>query len=344
MKLKSSAQVTEREGRDPWRRFWAGLAVLSLVIIGGIGGYTALGLKPLDAIYQTVITISTVGYREVGDVGARYQVFTVLLIMFGTGTSLYTLSVLIETTFEGLFNDKFRRRRMQQRVNRLKNHIVLCGYGHVGRAIEEELIRDGEVVVAVDRQEPDHVPASGNHLMVIGDATDDHTLLQVGLDRAKSLIIALGSDIDNLYIALTARSINPDLFIVARANQPAVIPKLEMVGADRVVSPHQISGARMAALVSHPEVVEFLDVVMHDGTFEVRLVETAITDRSAFARCSLQDCAIRTTTGATVLAVVRQGSFITNPSQDLVLLPDDKLISMGTAEQLEALAAIARQR
>ncbi len=343
MKLKSRARVTEREGRDPWRRFWAGLAVLSLVIIGGIGGYTALGLKPLDAIYQTVITISTVGYREVGDVGARYQVFTVLLIMFGTGTSLYTLSVLIETTFEGLFNDKFRRRRMQQRINRMKNHVVLCGYGHVGRAIEEELIRDGEVVVAVDRREPDHVPASGNHLMVIGDATDDHTLLQVGLDRAKSLIIALGSDTDNLYIALTARSINPDLFIVARANQPAVIPKLELVGADRVVSPHQISGARMAALVSHPEVVEFLDVVMHDGTFEVRLVETAITDRSAFARCSLQDCAIRTTTGATVLAVVRQGSFITNPSQDLVLLPDDKLISMGTPEQLEALAARARQ-
>ena len=343
MKLKSRARVTDREGRDPWRRFWAGLAVLSLVIIGGIGGYTALGLKPLDAIYQTVITISTVGYREVGDVGARYQVFTVLLIMFGTGTSLYTLSVLIETTFEGLFNDKFRRRRMQQRINRMKNHVVLCGYGHVGRAIEEELIRDGEVVVAVDRREPDHVPASGNHLMVIGDATDDHTLLQVGLDRAKSLIIALGSDTDNLYIALTARSINPDLFIVARANQPAVIPKLELVGADRVVSPHQISGARMAALVSHPEVVEFLDVVMHDGTFEVRLVETAITDRSAFARCSLQDCAIRTTTGATVLAVVRQGSFITNPSQDLVLLPDDKLISMGTPEQLEALAARARQ-
>ena len=343
MKLKSRMRVTERDGTDPWRRFRAGIGVLSLVLIGGIGGYTALGLEPLDAIYQTVITISTVGYREVGDVGGRYQVFTVLLILFGTGTSLYTLSVLIETTFEGLFNDKFRRRRMQQRINRLKNHVVLCGYGHVGRAIEEELIRDGEVVVAVDRREPDHVPASGKHLMVIGDATDDYVLLQAGLDRAKSLIIALGSDIDNLYVALSARSINPDLFIVARANRPAVIPKLEQVGADRVVSLHQISGARMAALVSHPEVVEFLDVVMHDGAFEVRLGETAITDRSAFAQCSLEDCAIRTSTGATVLAVVRQGTFITNPSQDLVLFPDDKLISLGTAEQLEALAAKARQ-
>lgn len=343
MRIKSRA-VTERSAKDPWRRFRAGLGVLGMVLFGGTAGYTALGLNPLDAFYQTVITISTVGYREVGDVSGRYQVFTVLLILFGTGTALYTLSVLIETMFEGRLDGQFRRRRMRRRINRLSNHIVLCGYGQMGRAIEEELLRAGEAVVVVDQQEPDRPPTSDRHLMLIGDATDDHAILEAGLDRAKTLIIALDSDIDNLYIALTARSINPDLFIVARANQSAAIPKLQQVGADRVVNPHQIGGARMAALVSHPEVAEFLDVVMRHGEFEVRLAQIRISDRSVFAHLSLQDCAIRTITGANVLAVLRQGSFITNPSRHFVLLPDDILISLGTAEQLEALAAQALKR
>jgi voltage-gated potassium channel len=344
MRLKSRQRVAEQGAKDPWGRFRAGMGVLILVLIGGTGGYTALGLNPLDAFYQTVITISTVGYREVGEVGDHYQVFTILLILFGTGTSLYTISVLIETMFEGRLDGQFRRRRMQRRINRLNKHIVLCGYGQVGRAIEEELIRAGEMVVAIDRSEPDHPPATDKHLMLIGDATDDHVILQAGLDRAKTLIVALDSDIDNLFIALTARSINPDLFIVARANESATVPKLQQVGADRVVNPHQIGGARMAALVSHPEVAEFLDVVMHDGEFEVRLAETSITDRSPFAHLSLQECAIRATTGATILAVRRQGTFITNPSRHFVLLPDDLLISLGTAEHLEALSKEARKR
>ena len=199
------------------------------------------------------------------------------------------------------------------------------------------------MVVAIDKQEPDH-PSMDGRLRLIGDATDDHVIGQARMDKAKALIVALDSDIDNLFITLTARSLNPDLFIVARANEPAVIPKLEQVGADRVVSPHHIGGARLAALVLHPEVVEFVDVVMQDGSFEVRLAEALITDRSPFARCSLQECAIRTTTGATVLAVLRQGDFITNPAQDLVLQPDDRLISLGTPEQLEALAELVRQR
>ncbi|MCE2528062.1 MAG: potassium channel protein [Actinomycetia bacterium] len=343
MKFKSRAR-SEKESTDPWRRFRAGVSVLGLVLVGGTSGYTVLGLNPLDAFYQTVITISTVGYREVGDVSGRYQVFTVLLILLGTGTALYTLSVLIETMFEGRLDGQFRRQRMRRKINRLNNHIVLCGYGQMGRAIEEELLKDGEMVVVVDLKEPDNPPDSSRHLLLVGDATDDHTLLQAGLNSARTLIIALDSDIDNLFIALTARAINSDLFIVARANKSAAIPKLLKVGADRVVNPHQIGGARVAALVSHPEVAEFLDVVMQDGEFEVRLAETSITDRSVFAHRPLSDCAIRTITGANVLAVRRDGEFITNPSRHFELLPGDLLICLGTAEQLEAVAAQALQR
>ena len=344
MKVTSRLLRTKRSGKDPWRRFRAGVTVLAVVIVGGTAGYAGLGLSPLDAIYQTVITISTVGYREVGEVGDHYQVFTVVLILFGTGTSLYTLSVLIETMFEGRLDGQFRRRRMQRKINRLSNHVVLCGYGQVGRAIEEELVGAGEMVVTVDQQEPDYPPALDRNLMVIGDATDDHIILQAGLDRAKTLILALDSDIDNLFIALTARSINPDLFIVARANDSGVIPKLLKVGVNRVVNTDRIGGARMAALVVHPEVAEFLDIVMQDREFAVRLAETRITKNSAFAHRSLQKCAIRTISGANVLAVRRQGSFITNPSRDFVLLPDNLLISMGTSEQLNSLGEQARRR
>lgn len=342
MNLKSPRHLTVPGAKDPWRRFRAGLVVLVLVTAGGTAGYVALGLRPLDALYQTVITISTVGYREVGEAfGDRHQIFTLFLILFGAGTSLYMLSVLIETVFEGRLTGELRRRRMQAKISRMNDHVVLCGYGQVGRAIEDELVRAGEVVVTIDLKEPEHPPPADRH-MVIGDATDDHVILRARLDRARTLIIALDSDVDNLYIALTARSINPDLFIVARANETAVIPKLRQVGVDRVVNPHEIGGAHMAALVSHPEVLEFLDVVMQHGELEVRLAETRITDRSAFAHRSLQDCAIRDHTGANVLAVRREGTFQTNLSRHFVILPGDLLISLGTPEQLAALGEQAR--
>ena len=343
MKLRMRPRVIGRESKDPWRRFRAGLGILALVLIAGTGGYIVLGLDYLDAVYQTVITISTVGYREIGDVGARYQVFTVLLILFGTGTSLYTVGVLIETMFEGRLDGQFRRRRMQRRIDRMAGHVVLCGTGQVGRAIEEELRRAGESVVSIDRREPDHIEVLEELRMIIGDATDDNILLQAGVHRAKTLVLALDSDVDNLFIALSARSINPDLFIVARANESMAAPKLRQAGADRVVNPHQIGGARMAALVVHPEVSEFLDVVMQQGEIEVRLSEINITDGSVFAKRSLADCGIRRTTGATVLAVRRGESFVTNPSRHFVLLPDDLLISLGTEDQLAALRAWARK-
>ena len=320
-----------------------GLSVLGLVIAAGTGGYVALGLDVLDAIYQTIITISTVGYRDIGEITAHYKVFTVLLIMFGTGTSLYTLGVLIETMFEYRLDDKYLRGRMQTRIDRLDNHVVLCGYGQVGRAIEDELLKAGEAVVAVDHKEPEYKVFPEGHRMVLGDATEDSILLQAGLDRARTLVVALHSDVDNLFITLTCRAINPGLFIIARANEAKTIPKLRRAGADRVVNPQQIGGARMASLVSHPEVAEFLDVVLHDGEFKVVLGEVLVTPDSAFADRSLADCGIRTKTGATILSVQRGSDFVTNPPGRFVFVPGDVLISLGTQEQIEALQAQAQE-
>ena len=239
--------------KDPWGRFWAGLGVLALVIGVGTFGYHRLGLTPSEAVYQTVITITTVGYQEVGTVTGGYRAFTVLLILFGTGTALYTLGVAIESLFEGRLDDQIRRRRMQKQIDRLAGHVVLCGLGQVGRAIYDELVRAGRSVVVIDRRGLDADTVS---LSVEGDATSDDVLRAAGLERAETLVLALDSDVDNLYVALTARSMGPDLFIVARSNRSSGGPKLRQAGVDRVVNPHEIGGSMMAALVLQPDGAE----------------------------------------------------------------------------------------
>ena len=317
--------------KDPWGRFWAGLSVLALVIAVGTAGYHRLGLTVGEALYQTVITITTVGYGEIGTVTDSYRVFTVLLILFGVGTALYTLGVLIESLFEGRLDVEIRRRRMQKQIDRLSGHVVLCGYGQVGRAIHRELDGAGRTVVVIDRRELDSeaLPHS-----VLGEATDDGVLASAGLERATTLVLALDSDVDNLFVALTARSMRPSLFIVARCNQPSAEPKLRQAGVDRVVNTHEIGGTRMAALVLQPDVIDFLGVVMHADELSVRLAETPVTAHGPFAGRALAACEIDESTGATVLAVRRDGSFVNDPPDDFVLAADDVLIALGTRDQL----------
>ena len=317
--------------QDPWGRFWAGLSLLALVTAVGTFGYHRLGLTVGEALYQTVITITTVGYEEIGTVTASYRVFTILLIMFGVGAALYTLSVLIESLFEGRLDDEIRRRRMQKQIDRLSDHVVLCGFGQVGRAIHRELALADREVVVVDRRELDTEELRHT---VIGEATDDDMLVAAGLQRASTLVLALDSDVDNLYIALTARSMRPSLFIVARSNSSSAEPKLRQAGVDRVVNTHEIGGSRMAALVLQPDVVEFLGVVMHAEELSVRLAETPVTAHGPFAGRALAACEIDESTGATVLAVRRDGSFVTSPPDDFVLKADDVLIALGTRDQL----------
>lgn len=235
-----------------WGRFRAGLVLLGIVIMAGTVGYLMLGLSPGDALYQTVITISTVGYREIGTVTGPYKAFTAVLILSGTSTALYTLGVLIDSLFEGRLDDQIRRRRMQREIDKLVNHVVLAGFGQVGRAIFSELTRAGRDVVVVDRMDFSDDPQfdqNKTRFSVVGEATDDRTLMAVGIERAQTLVLALDHDADNLFVALTARSINPSLSIVARVNESSTEPKLRRAGADHIVNPHEIGGSRMAALV-----------------------------------------------------------------------------------------------
>lgn len=324
--------------RDPWNRFRFGLVLISTVLVGGTVGYLLLGLSVLEALYQTVITVTTVGYGEIGPVSDGYRVFTIGLLLTGTGTVFYTLGVLLETLVEGRLNESFRRRRLQRNIDQLEGHTVVCGYGQVGRAITAELARDGASVVIVDR-DPDLVADVG--MLVHGNATDDDVLLEAGIERAAALVVAMDTDAANVYVTLSARSLRKDLFIVARASDEHAEPKLYQAGADRVVNPHRIGGTRMAAMVMQPTVAEFLDMVMHDRELSVRLEELAVDGRSSFRRKTLRQCRIRERTGASVLAVRgAAGDLNHNPQPDSRVEVGDVIIALGTEDQLRRLVEL----
>jgi voltage-gated potassium channel len=264
-----------------------------------------------------------------------------LVILGGVGAVLYTLGVVVEAIVEGRLADVFGRRRMDRQLADVVDHLVVCGWGRVGRAIAANLGGGEIVVIDRDPARADLVPG----LVVEGDATDDDVLARAGIARAKALVAALDTDADNLYVTLSARRLRPDLFIVARARVDAAAPKLLQAGADRVVNPQSIGGARMAALVNQPHVADFLDVVMHDGSLEFRLEEVTVGEGSALAGTSIGDAHVRATTGALVLAVRQpDGSFRTNPPAGTVLQGGDVLIAIGTAEQIAALVREASGR
>ena len=325
---------------DPFRRVRWGAALFALVLVGGSLGYIALGFGVLDATYQTVTTVTTVGFREVQPLTAGGKVFTMVLILGGVGTALYTFGVLVEALVEGHFSRLLGRRRMDRDIERLRGHVIICGWGRVGRAIARYVTGAGQPVVVVDRDLA-RLDGSG-HPFVHGDATDDEVLARAGIDDASVLVAALNTDADNLYVTLSSRSVRPDLVIIARARTESSEPKLERAGANRVVNPQLLGGQRMAAFALQPHVAEFLDVVMHDGSLEFRLEEVVVASGSSLVDRSLRDSHLRDRTGALVLALRdTAGGFTTNPPPETIITPGQILIAIGTSEQLASLANVS---
>ena len=327
--------------RRSWRGVAWGVGLLALVVIVGTIGYVILGFGTLDAVYQTVTTITTVGFREVEPLDRNGKVFTILLILAGVGTALYTLTVVLELLVEGHFGQAMERRRMDKNIASFHGHVIVCGWGRVGRAIARELALGGKQVVIVD-EDPDRVATITTYPYVRGDASDDDVLRQAGIDRAAALVAAVSTDAGNLYITLSGRSLRPDLFIVARAREESSAAKLERAGADRVVNPQEIGGARMAAFLVQPNVTEFLDVVMHDHDMELRLEEIEVAPDSPLAGISVAEAAVRDQTGALILALRDPtAGFITTPDARTVMRPGQILIAIGTPTHLAALAKAA---
>jgi voltage-gated potassium channel len=315
------------------------VALLALVIVVGTVGYLALGLSLLDALYQSVTTVTTVGFREIGEPTAGFRIFTIILVLLGVGSALYALGVLLEALVEGAIGERFGRRRMERELAQLSGHVIVCGWGRVGRAIAAALASNGPPLVVIDR-DPERI-ATVTGVNIHGDATDDDVLRHAGVDRARALVAALDSDADNVYVTLAARRLCPDLFIVSRARVDTAEVLLAQAGADRVVNPQAIGGARMAALVAQPHVADFLDVAMHDAGLEFRLVELRVSEGSPVAGQSLRDAHLRDVTGALILAVRGpDGGFRTNPDPSELLNAGEVLISIGTETQLKALRTL----
>jgi voltage-gated potassium channel len=328
--------------QDPFRRVRIGLAALGLVLVAGTAGYLLFGFNFLDAVYQTVITVTTVGFNSPHPLDSASKVFTIILILVGVGTALYTFSAVLEVLFDGHMQNLVRRRKMDRDIARMDGHVIVCGWGRVGREVARFLASAGRDVVVVDRdaERLSDVP----YALVQGDVTDDETLHQSGIDRAATLVAALDTDADNLYVTVAGRSMRPELQIIARARSESSEPKLLRAGADRVVNPQQLGGDRMASFVTQPHVVDFVDVVMHDGTLEFRLEELTVSSGSPLAGSTLRSAHLRDRTGALVLAIRRPGGdFVTNPSPEDIIEAGNVLISVGTAEQLAALAEFSKR-
>ena len=317
------------------RRIGRALLAFLLVIVAGTVGYVILGFGFVDALYQTVTTITTVGFREVHPLSTVGELFTIVLILVGVGTALYTFGILLEALIEGHLRQQLRRRRMDRQIREMTGHFIICGGGRVGRAAVLYLDALGEQVVVVD-QDPTCLQGL-EYPTLLGDVTDDNILQAAGIGHAYGLIAALNTDANNVYVTLSSRALRPDLVIIARARTEDSRSKLLRAGANRAVNPQLIGGQRMAAFALHPHVAEFLDVVMHDETLDYRIEEIKISPASPMVGRRLADAALGFTTGALVLAIrIASGQFITNPAPDTRLDPDTILIALGTSAQLRS--------
>ncbi len=309
--------------------------VLAVMVVGTIG-YMLFGLSFNDAAYQTVTTVTTVGFRELQEFTVLEQWFTIFIIIVGVSTVLYTFTLAVQVVVDGQLRDFLGRRFMDREINKLSGHTIVCGWGRVGRAVADDLAGAGHDVVVIDlnRERLENI----RFATVVGDATLDSTLREAGVERAGALIAALEGDAENLFVTLSARAIKPDLFIVARARQDESVTKLTNAGADRVVNPQELGAARMASFVARPNVAEFVDVVMHERSLEFRMQEFDVPAGSPLAGITLRDADLRKTTGVLILALRRvDGSFTTNPDPDMMIQPHEVLIAVGTDDDMARL-------
>ena len=296
--------------------------------------------------YMTVITLTTVGFGEVKPLSDAGRAFTVVMVLVGVGVAMWFLRNLVEVVVGEEMRNLWGRWKMERKVGAMEGHFIICGYGRIGREVAAEFARF-EVPFVVIERDPDVVRElrEAGVLVVQGDATDDGVLESAGVGRAKGLVAAASSDAENVFIILSAKSLNPDLFIVARSETEVGQKKLLKAGADRVITPYAIGGRRIAVAALRPTVFEFLDTVMRGDEVRWSLEEVEIRPGSELEGRSLREADVRGRTGAVVLAVkTASGQLLTNPSPDRPLEAGDTLIALGTFEQLEKLGKEATSK
>lgn len=319
----------------------AAMLILCIISFGTVGYMSIEGWRFIDALYMTVITLSTVGYREVHALSERGILFTVMLIVSGVGTVLYALSTGAQIVLEGELQEIFGRKRLEKKISELKNHYIVCGYGRMGKIICREL-KEKNIKFVVIEKKPDALEERGDMLILEGDATRDEILRKVGIERAKGLISVLTTDAENLFVVLSARELNPKLFIVARAGEEGSEQKLMRAGADRVVSPYHIGGLRIAHTVLKPAVVDFIEFATKSGNIDLQIEEIPIREDSKLAGLTLDECGIGRELGIIIVAIKKPtGDMRFNPTFRTSIKAGDTLIALGEVSKLKILKDMA---
>jgi len=325
------------------RRFlFIGAAILGTLVTGTVGFTLIDHYPPFDAFYMTLITMTTVGYGEVHPLSQAGRVFNSFLIMFGVTTIFIAIGAMTQTIIELEFGDVFNKRRSKRMIERLNNHHIICGFGRVGRGAAAELQRAGAPFVIVDSD-----PARAERAMMSGmlavaaDATHDDSLRQVGVDRARGLVAALATDADNLFVLLSAKALNPDLYVAVRAAEEGAVEKMRRAGASSVIAPYALTGHRLAQSLLRPHVVQFLDFATNDVGEETAIEQVLVAEHCEMVGKTIREMQLGRNLGVIVMAIRDcHGKMHVNPPADAPIQAGDTLIAMGGQQGLRSLEVL----
>jgi len=333
---KRKSELTNR------RTYLLALFFLIMMIFIGITGYSLIeGYEFIDAVFMTIITISTVGFRELQPLSQAGKIFTVFLIIFSFGIFAYALSTLTRHLVDGVFHNYFKHKKVKKRIDKLDQHVIICGYGRNGKQAAKESLDHGFDVLIIENKTEviDQIIENPRLMFIQGDATQDEVLLAAKIDKARALITTLPNDADNLYVVLSATDIQPDLKIISRASDDNSDKKLRRAGATNIIMSDKIGGQRMAKLVAQPDVVEFLDHILIQQKNDVCLEEICFTDIGAeFQRKTIRELQVRDKSGVNIIGVRRtNGEYVLNPGADYTICCRDKIFVLGTRVQIDIL-------
>jgi len=316
-------------------------SLLVILVLGSLGFVWLEGWSFFDALYMTVTTLTTVGYGEVHPLNAVGKAYNMVLILAGMGFLIYIITSLARVVVEGEIAAALGKRKLLKRIKKLTGHYIICGYGRLGEIIARQLQERGLPLVVVEIN-PELITSldQSSYYFVAGDATKEEVLVEAGIERAKGLVAVVHSDASNVYIVLTARSLNPGLFIVARGEEPGSRQKLLRAGADKVESPYELGGRKMAHTILRPTVTTLMELAMHEGV-EWSMEEVAVGTTSSMIGLPLKESGIRQKYGLIVVAIKRaDGEMLFNPSPSAPVLAGDTLILIGMRKDLEVLEDI----
>jgi len=327
------------------RRILIAASLIFLIISIGVTGYNLIeGWNLLDSLYMTVTTITTVGYREVHPLSPAGRVFTIFLILTGLGMVFYILNMGARILIEGELKELFGRRKLERRIKSLKGHYIVCGFGRMGKIISREFRAKGVDFIVVEKDPISAGLVEKDILFVEGDATRDEILKEAGIESATGLISVLPTDAENLYTVLTAKGLNPNLRIVARAGEEGSEQKLLRAGADKVVSPYYIGGLRIAHTLLKPAVCDFVEFATKAGNIELQMEEVTVQEGSRLDRQTLDEAGIGRDLGVIIVSIIRPGEeMMFNPTSKTVVKAGDVLIALGDVKKLAVLEGMARR-